>query len=148
MINVSKIKKTIKTKFGFLCSDLGARLVKEEIEPFGIFLTYTTDKAGLRVSFEPREGGVFVMVFPLHDQEIPQYKNWYDVIDLFHAKGVKFVEQNISNYNNPDPKELEEALEHFANNVRIHARSFLEGDFSINEELELIVKKRKSSEKR
>jgi len=148
MIKASKIKKIIKTKFNFLCSDFGAKLVKEEIDPFGVFLTYTTDKAGLCVSYEPREGGVFVMVFPLRDQEIPPYKFWYDVIDLFQVKDVKFVERNISNYNNPDPKELEEALEHFANNVRIHAKSFLEGDFSLIDKLELIIKERKLSGKR
>lgn len=136
------IKESIKTYFDFLCSDYGAMLIKEEIDSFGVFLTYITEKAGLRISIEPREGGLFVMIFSLKDQEIPEYQDWYDVLDLFQAKGVKFVEQGVSNCEDPDMEELKQALKHFADNVRIHAKSFLQGDFSVIEALEQIVKQR------
>jgi hypothetical protein len=136
------IKESIKTYFDFLCSDFGATLIKEEIDSFGVFLTYITEKAGLRISFEPREGGLFVMVFPLKDQKIPEYQDWYDVLDLFQVKGVKFVEQRISNCEDPDMKEVKQALKHFADNVRIHAQNFLQGDFSVIRALEQIVKQR------
>jgi len=136
------IKESIETYFDFLYSDFKATLIKEEIDSFGVFLTYITEKAGLRISFEPREGGLFVMVFQLKDQKIPEYQDWYDVIDLFQAKGVKFVEQRVSNCEDPDMEELEQALKHFADNVRIHGQSFLQGDFSIIGDLEQIVKQR------
>lgn len=136
------IKESIKTYFDFLCSDFKATLIKEEIDSFGVFLTYITEKAGLRISFEPREGGLFVMVFPLKDQKIPEYQDWYDVIDLFQAKGVKFVEVRVSDYEDPDMEEVKQALKHFADNVQIHAQSFLQGDFSVIGALEQIVKQR------
>lgn len=136
------IKESIKTCFAFLCSDFGATLINEEIDSFGVFLTYTTEKAGLRISFEPREGGIFVMVFPLKGQHIPEYQDWYDILDLFQSRGVKFVERRVSNCEDPDMEEVKQALKHFADNVRIHAQSFLQGDFSVIGALKQIVKQR------
>lgn len=136
------IKESIKIYFDFLSSNFSARLIKEEIDSFGVFLTYITEKIGLRISFEPREGGVFVMLFPLKDQKPPEYQGWYDILDLFQAKGVNFVEQPVSNCEDPDMEEVKQALKHFAENVQIHAQSFLQGDFSVIEDLDKIVKQR------
>ncbi len=136
------IKESIKTYFNFLSSNFAARLIKEETDSFGVFLTYMTEKTGLRISFEPRDGGFFIMVFPLKNQKIPGYQDWYDILDFFKVKGVKFVEQRVSNCEDPDMEEVNQALKHFAENVRIHAQSFLQGDFSVIGALEKIIKQR------
>ena len=137
-----EITESIKSYFDFLCSNFAATLIKEEIDSFGVFLTYTNETSGLRISYEPREGGFFVMIFPLKNQKIPEYGDWYDVLDLFQVKDVAFVEQHISKFDDPNMKEVKLALKHFADNVKIHARSFLFGDFSIIGALEQIVKQR------
>ena len=145
MYNDSGIMDSIKTNFNFLCSDFGAILVKEEIDTSGVFLTYITEKAGVRISFEPREGGLFGMIFPLKNNSIPDYQEWFDLIDLFQAKGENFIEKNISSCEDPDMKELENMIKYYADAVRIYAGDFLRGDFSLIGILEQIVKDRADS---
>ncbi len=145
MAHYSETAEEIKKHFNFLCSELGCAIAKEEIDNNGAYITYTNEVAGLRVSFERLDGGVFVMVFKLKDHKIPPYEGsgWMDIIDLLNVKGVEFVEPNVKNFENPEPKELRRVLTHFADNVRIHAQSFLQGDFSIIEKVEKIIEERR-----
>lgn len=142
MNNESKIKNLIKCHFKFLCKELGASIVKEKTSRFGVFISYKTDMAGIRVSFEPREGGVFVMIFPLIENEIPPYRNWHDIEDLLTAKNVSFNKLTLDDNYNPNFKELNKVLKNYANYVQGYAYDFLKGNFSILNELNLIVKKR------
>ncbi len=148
MNNQIKIKNIIKSRFSFLCTEFGATIVKEKTDRFGVYVTYKADNTGLRVSFEPREGGVFVMIFPLIDNEIPPYKNWHDIEDLLSANNVTFNNLNLTDNFNPDLVELDQVLKKYAENVQIYAYDFLKGNFEIIEDLELIVKKRKEEFKK
>jgi len=137
------IMKTIKESFCFLLEERGCQLVSEEDDDFGVFVTYTSRKAGLRVSYEPREGGVFVMIFPLRDGEIPEYRDWYDVLDFLTAEGKLFEEPRIQRLDNPDSTELRKTVEAYAREIREHLGDYLEGDFSITPKLDAIVNRRR-----
>ena len=141
------ILKLIKKHFSFLSSHFDAAIAKEETEMGmkSVFVTYISKHAGIRISYEATEGGIFVMIFPLHDGKIPEYGFWYDVIDYFRSIDVKFIEKEITNYLNPDIYEIEAALEHFADSVETHIQSFLQGDFSKIHIMDEIIKKRAES---
>jgi hypothetical protein len=139
------ILNIIKKRFSFLLSDFNADLVKEEISTNteGVFVTYITEHAGLRVSYEPRDGGIFLMIFPLKNGEIPPYRYWYDVTDYFRLLGVDFSEKRISNSVDPNTEELEREFENFSIAIGMHMKPFFEGDFKLLGELEEIIKRRK-----
>ncbi len=136
------VNDAIKKNFSFLCSEFGGSLVKEEEDSYGTYLTYITDKAGLRISFEPYEGGFYIMIFPLIDKTIPEYNRWFDIIDLFFAHGIEFEEKEITNLAEPDLDEINLALNHFSFYAKSYAKEFLAGDFGLINKLNEIVEKR------
>jgi len=142
-MNSQAIAKGIKEVFGFLERELGCRLVKEEDDDFGVFVTYVSKKAGLRISYEPREGGVFVMIFPLSKGHIPPYKDWYDFADFLTAQEVVFEEPEIGSSHNPDLSEFRSVIEAHACEVRDQLPDYLAGDFAVTPQLEAIVNRRR-----
>lgn len=147
MVEETKILSTIRKYFDFLCDRHNARLIKAEIDSnmHGVSAIYVTRYAGLRVSYEPLDGGIFVMIFSLHSGEVPEYGYWYDFVDYLQAIDVDFREKEMSNWLNPDQVQLEIALKHFADYVKDNLVPFLDGDFSKIPIMEQIVRKRSDS---
>ena len=142
-MNSKIITNIIKESFRFLLTERGCQLAKEEDTVYGVFLTYTSRKAGIRISYEPREGGVFVMIFPLVTGEIPEYRDWFDFLDFLSAMDKPFKEPIITNLETPKVAELKKTLEVYAYAVRDHFNDYLTGDFTITKKLEDIVNQRK-----
>jgi hypothetical protein len=137
------VSDAIKDSFSFLLEEHGCQICKEEADEFGVFVTYSNQNAGLRVSYEPREGGVFVMIFPCQDGEIPAYRDWYDFLDFLTTVGKSLGESDVHDLENPDPKVFQEMIGRYARLVRSHLGSYLSGDFSVSSELKAIVNYRK-----
>ncbi len=139
------VASVIKESFRYLIEQEKCQICTEESDEFGVFVTYINREAGLRISYEPREGGTFVMIFPLREGEIPKYTgNWHDFQDfLTIVRGKPFNEPRIQDFYNPDPAVLVQTFEGYASLVRDHLGDYLAGDFSITPELEEIVKRRK-----
>ena len=151
-MNNTLISNIIKSSFSFLIEQCECQIISEESDVFGVYVTYTSKEAGLRVSYEPREGGAFVMIFPLLEGEIPKYSgNWHDFQDFLEVvRGTQFNKSRIriQDCYNPDPAILLQTFEGYACLVRKHLSDYLAGDFAVTTELKAIVKRRRDDFRR
>jgi hypothetical protein len=138
-----------KKAFSFLIDDFGFREKSLELDNSGIRLVFCNSTTGVRISYEPREGGIFVMLIRLVDGKQPDYPifidedtvlNYFDLQDLLSVRIPCFKENNfeIGKTNS----ELENYIKQIAKNLRTQAEDILKGDFLIFSELEIIVKER------
>jgi len=64
-------ERTCLQKFGFLEKEFDFALRSSERTSYGSHVTYSNQTTGVRVSLEPREGGIFVELSRLADGELP-----------------------------------------------------------------------------
>jgi hypothetical protein len=135
--------------FSFLVDDFGFKEKSIELDERGIDLLFCNQTTGIRASYEPNEGGIFVMLIRLVDGELPDYPvfidedttlNYFDLQDLLSVR-VPLYEEDDFDIGQTDI-ELENHLKILANNLRTKAEDILKGDFVIFSKLEKLVKER------
>lgn len=136
-------KTLIHRVFAGLAAEVGFGAPRDEVAASGVYVTYVGDRSGIRISFELYDGGIFVMVFPLKDGQIPPYSNWYDIVDLLAAQDIDFEEIPTSGLHDPSAAELQRTLEHFRTYVRLYGKEFLAGDFHLCAKMDEIIATRK-----
>ena len=143
--NLSLLRKA----FSFLIDDFSFREKSLELDNWGVRLVYCNSTTGVRISYEPREGGIFVMLIRLVDGKQPDYPifidedtvlHYFDLQDLLSVRIPCFKENNLEiGITN---SEIENYIQQIAQNLRTKAEDILKGDFLIFSELERIVKER------
>lgn len=137
--------------FGFLWEDFGFTDIYRDRTNFGSYITYKNATTAIKISLEPREGGIFVELYRLIKGKLPRHPikihsdtviNGFDLNDLIALRSspTLVVKQEIEKISRPDY--LEKVLLEYANALRKYAVDILNGDFGVFLELEKIVKKR------
>ena len=142
-------KPVLEDKFGF-------KIVDVEKDDFGDYLTYQNDTTGIKISYEPREGGIFILLSRLIDGKMPEYPihieadtilNSFDLEDIIAFKeakkgiGRKF-KNYFRRYNISRKASLVKNLSKYIEELEEYAAYILNGDFKDFPELDRIVKRR------
>ena len=140
----------------FLEDNFGFKVIKIERESYGVFIILQNQTTSVRISFEPREGGIFILLSRLVNGKTPMYPIFVEpdtelhsfyLDDLIHLKDPKFefsfrIQRTLS------PVQLELALGEIADALQKYASSVLMGDFEVFTNLEHVVKMRRLSLKK
>jgi hypothetical protein len=149
MMKIENFSKRCRELFIFLENEYQCT-VSEEQTPFRSAVTYINETTSVRISFEPREGGLFVLLSRLRNGEIPPYPIFIKPqtqINSFYLDDILSLRapEKIGEYK----KQLEEGktamaeqLHFYASMLRRYTKDILQGDFSIYADMEQIVKKR------
>lgn len=116
----------------------------------GCFVTYRNATTSIRVSYEPREGGIFALLSRLIGGKVPEYPificetsalNSFYLDDLVSLRkpGFQFTFRKEALIN---PSRVEAALDEIATALREHADCVLRGDFRVFEDLAKVVRER------
>jgi hypothetical protein len=139
-----------RNAFSFLIDDFNFREETLEIDNWGLRLVFCNSTTGVRISYEPSEDSIFVVLIRLVDGKLPDYPvfidedtvlNYFDLQDLLSVRIPCFKENNFE-LGEKTNSEIENSIKQIAKNLRTKAEDILKGDFSIFSELERIVKKR------
>lgn len=144
-----EFKKKCRELFRFLEQEYCCNVTTRQ-DSYGIFITYLNKTTGVRVSFEPREGGVFVLLSQLISGKVPPYpifvksqtrlySYYLDDIVCLRAPAEIFEQRTHSANRNT---ESVDKLCYYSTMLRKYASDILMGDFSIFPQLELVVKNR------
>jgi hypothetical protein len=146
-------ERVCRERLRFLVGEFGFNLIKTEKEPSGVFITFQGPTTALRISLEPREGGIFILLTRLVRGKIPPYPifvepetplNSFHLDDLIQLKAPGFLfsfrRQKVSSRS-----ELNAALEEIADALRKYADEVLKGNFEVFGELSRVVKKRQKT---
>jgi hypothetical protein len=142
-------KPILEEKFGF-------KIVDFEQTGFGDYLTYQNATTGIKISYEPREGGIFALLSRLIDGKMPEYPihieadtilNSFDLEDIITLKLAKRgIGRKLKNYfrkyNFSRKTNLERNLARYAEELEEYAAYILNGDFGDFPEPDKIVKGR------
>ncbi len=145
-------RELCRTLFRFLEEEYGFRVTEEKSDVFGSYITYRNTTTAVIISFEPREGGVFIRLYRLVDGKIPDYPvfvhpdtqlNMFYLDTLLEVRVPSLhVEQDPKEMAKPSLSKLKEVLQQYAALLHLYANDILRGDFKVFEDLETIVKKR------
>ncbi len=142
-------KPVLEDKFGF-------KIVDVKQTDFGDYLTYQNATTGVKISYEPKEGGIFVLLSRLINGKIPEYPihikadtilNSFDLEDIISFKlAQKGIGRKLKNYfrryNFSRKASLVKNLTRYAEELEEYAAYILNGDFRDFPELDKIVKDR------
>ncbi|MFN8471515.1 MAG: hypothetical protein U0822_04790 [Anaerolineae bacterium] len=147
-----EFQELCRTLFQFLEEEYGFRVTEAKGDVFGSYITYRNMATAVMISFEPREGGVFIRLYRLVDGKIPDYPvfiypdtqlNMFYLDTLLEVRAPSLrVEQDPKEMAKPSLSKLKEVLQQYAALLHLYADDILQGDFKVFEELEKIVKKR------
>lgn len=82
--------------FYFLVEKFSCKVTQEEVNHYGCFISYKNKTTGVKVSYEPMEGGVFVQLSKLVSGDFPAYNIQitpktnvltFDLLDLLAING-------------------------------------------------------------
>jgi hypothetical protein len=144
-------ERTCLQKFGFLEKGCGFALRSSERTSYGSHVTYSNQTTGVRVSLEPREGGIFVELSRLVDGELPSVPifiesdsvlNSFDLNDIILLRSAPTGKQ-LDTSSALTADEIESELERYASALRDYAPDILRGDFELFSQLASLVKRRK-----
>jgi len=145
-----EIQRLCIEKLDFLEKDFGFKVVNREEEPYGVFITYQNSTTAVRISFEPREGGVFLLLSRLVEGKVPPYPiivgentalNSFYLDDLVALRAPS-LEFSFRKAKMSSVVQIESAVNEIGGVLRKFASDILMGDFSIFKELAVIVKNR------
>ena len=136
--------------FAFLKEKYDCESVTVERDKFGIYISYRNATTAVRISFEPRERGIFVLLSRLVDGKIPPYPIFVSsntVIDSFYLDDVIMLRNPTTKIQQKSPERhtkpwFVKQLSIYANSLTEVADDILKGNFEIFEDLERIVKER------
>jgi len=127
-------------------------MTKVEKDIYGCYITYNNDIVAVEVSYEIKDGGLFVMLCRMVDGGLPPQEvfvrsktvlNRFDLEDIVSLKEPSIdLEQDFADPHKPTTKELETNLRVYAEALKTYAKDILRGDFSTFADLEKIVKRR------
>lgn len=145
-------EKECRKRFKFLEEELGFDPPKRDVGPTYISLTYQNKTTAVRVSFEPVDRGVFVLLSRLVNGKIPKYPIFITSgtkLDSFYLDDlVKLSLRRSSKKQNDEQghskKTMEWNLQQSAIRLQEHGVEILRGDFSVFVDLDSIVKERLS----
>lgn len=138
--------------FKFLEQDFNFKIIDiKKDRHFGSEIIYKNETTAIQISFEFRECKVFISLFRLINENLPQYKslreydydfnNRFGFDDLITLRAPSLQVKQIFNpkFNEMD---LELVLLKYANALRICATDVLKGDFQVFAELAKIKARR------
>lgn len=151
--NSREFERICRNQLRFLENEYGFELVKTEREPYGVYMTYQNRTTALRISLEPAEGGIFVLLSKLVSGKIPRYPifvkprtqlhSFYlnDIVQLKASKGASGCAWRKAS----TAAEISTSLGEIAILLRTFASDILSGDFSVFVPLDRVVKARARS---
>jgi hypothetical protein len=138
--------------FSYLSSEYGLERIAAEKNSLACSVTFSNNRIGVQISFEMKDGGIFVMLIRLVDGKLPPYEifikpgtvvNHFDLEDIVDLEDPEAaLEQKYADDSDPTIQELEDNLHRYAEALHKYGNDILSGDFSIFPELEEIVKRR------
>lgn len=145
-----EFEKCCRRLFQFLVVEFGCDLIANERDNFGVYITYKNATTAIRISFEPREGGIFVLLSRLVGGNVPTYPIFIGpetVINSFYLDDIISLRDPSKGMQQTLPKEitktyLEKCLATYADALRQYGADILRGDFGLFRELEKVVKRR------
>lgn len=150
---MANFEKNCLQRFRFLEEEFGYVIKKKERESYGIFITYQNPTTAIRISFEPREGGIFVLISRLVEGKIPKYPIFIQpdtVLHSFYLDDV--VRTKVPNFQFSfkgeklsSADQFEKALDEVVDTLKKYASDILKGNFESFKEVERIVKKRQEA---
>lgn len=145
-------ERACNKEFGFLTAEHGLKVMNTSKDTYGCYVTYCNDVVAVKVSYEIKDGGLFVMVCRMVNGKLPPEEifvrsdtvlNSFDLEDVVALKEPSIeLEQNFADPSKPTAKELETNLRIYAKALKTYAKDILGGDFSSFADLEKIVKRR------
>jgi hypothetical protein len=138
-------------RFRFLEEEFGFSRRSSERTRYGSHIAYTNETTSVRVSLEPREGGIFVELSRLVDGEVPSAPVIIEsdsVLNSFDLDDVLLLRLGPPGEALGAPSaftvdEIEAELDTYATALRDYASDILRGDFELFPRLESLVKRRK-----
>lgn len=147
-LELQRIFEVIKKEFKFLVDKWDCRMVQGNVDDFGSFVSYKNRTTGIKVSYEPMEGGVFVQLSKLVSGEFPSYNIQitpetkvltFDLLDLLSIHGgplYSTLKQGV-----------DRSIKDAAKGLGIFGVDVLIGNFTDLPQIETRVKKRASKNK-
>ncbi len=139
-----------KETFKFLKNEYGFYELIEERESYGVYLTYKNNTTAVRISYEPMEGGVFVLLARLVNGEIPKdpifIKPDTELNSFYLDDLVKLRKPDILVESKPQIESSQEEVRQYliivSDQLRECAGDVLSGKFNVFRELDRVVKDR------
>ena len=151
--SLTNFERICLQRFRFLEEELGFVVKKKERESYGVFITYKNPTTAIRISFEPREGGIFILISRLVEGKIPEYPIFIQpdtVLHSFYLDDV--IRTKVPNFQFDfkgnklsSSDQFERALNEVADALKKYASDVLQGDFESFEDAERIVKERQKA---
>lgn len=148
----NSFERTCVEEFGFLVTDYGLKMAQVEKAAYGCYVTYNNEVVAVEVSYDIKDGGLFVMLCRMVNGKIPPQEvfirsetliNRFDLEDVVSLKEPSIdLEQDFADPHKPTAKELRTNLKIYAEALKTYAKDILGGDFSSFADLEKIVKRR------
>lgn len=118
---------------------------------YGDNVIYQNSTTGIKIRFEPRENHIFVMLMRLIEGKLPDYPifikadtqiNLFYLDDLLELRSpsLKIKQKDLGDWINSI--DLENLLAQYAKSLQQFGIDILQGDFTVFNELEQIVKRR------
>lgn len=144
---MTSFESLVRERFAFLTELFAMRRIKVEKSARGEAVTYRNTTTGVRITFEPMDGGIFVYVIRLRDGKVPPYPIFIKedtVLDWFRIQEITSVREpslqlvrSLKEASFHPPKgELTRILTPMARAVRKHCGDILRGDLTLLDELE------------
>lgn len=150
MITLKTFENCCDQLFSFLVDNYGYRKEIVKKDTFDYYITYKNNTTAVRISYEPREGGIFVMLSRLIDGKMPEYPifihddtiiNSFYIDDIVKIKTTSTTIQH-KNMTMLDEEECISILSEYAKTLKQYGSDILTGDFGLFEELNKLVKNR------
>lgn len=150
-IDRKRFKQLSSKAFASACEDYNLKEFKFECDGDGCYITFKNAQAAVRVSYEVREGEVFVLLYRLLNGELPPYEifirpetviNSFYLDDVVTLKSPSAVLDLMLPVNEFTYDKLELKLCHAAKALKEYADDVMQGNFSCFADLEVIVKRR------
>jgi hypothetical protein len=151
MNTMAAFEDLCRKTFRFLQDNYGFKVIGAERERYGVFVTYANPSTGVRISYEPRAGGIFVLLGRLSKGgELPRYPIFihHDTpLEAFHLDDLLSIRApDLQSTSKPwkalTVAQVETKLHELSETLQHHASDILQGDFAIFPELEKLVKAR------
>jgi len=148
LFNPTEVKRLILREFHFLEEEYDFKIVDKTKRPY-VSITYRNPTTAVRVGYEPRDRGVFVLLICLVDGEIPPYPIHIqpgDKINMFYLDDLMTLRASDSEASDFEASAVssnpKSSIARAASALRTYATDILTGDFDVFVELDQIVKRR------
>ena len=142
-LNPAEAKRLILREFDFL-EEYEFKIVDVTEMPY-VSITYQNPTTALKIGYEPRDRGVFVLLIRLVDGEIPPYPIHIrpaDGLNMFYLDDLVTFRAKESETSDGCERPPKESIAHAASALQTCATDVLRGDFDVFMELDKIVKSR------